>query len=170
VQKGIRLNAGADVVVDIALTVGQVNQTVIVEAEAGHVETTSSALGTVIEPQQMRELPLNGRNYEELIQLAPGVNVSRGSGTVKSSFMGKQDYWTVSGSRPNGQAVFMDGTDIQQYQNRGSGSGILGTSLGVDAISEFQMLTNTYGAQFGQWFGDEFGDAVGHQCSAWLDL
>src|SRR5262249_16402469 len=118
-------------------------------AQVAQVETTSSALGTTVEPQQVRELPLNGRNFEELVQLSPGVNVSRGSGTTKSSFMGKQDYWTVSGSRPSGQAIFMDGTDIQQYQNRGSGNGILGTSLGVDAISEFQMLTNTYGAQYG---------------------
>ena len=43
----------------------------------------------------------------------------------------------------------MDGTNIQTYQNRGTGTGILGTSLGVDAIGEFQVLTNTYGAQYG---------------------
>ena len=128
------------------------------------VNTTSASLGTVVDPTQMRELPLNGRNFEELVLMAPGVNVSRGSGSARNAFTGKQEYWTVSGSRPNGQEILMDGTNIQTYQNRGTGTGILGTSLGVDAIGEFQMLTNTYGAQYGgQWLGPELRDAVGHE-------
>ncbi len=149
VRKAVVLNAGADVVVDFSMSVGQVAQTVVVEAAIPQVETTTAALGNVVEPQQMRDLPLNGRNFEELVQLSPGVNVSRSSGATKASFTGKEDYWTVSGSRPNGQAILMDGTVVNTYQDRGTGSGILGTSLGVDAIAEFQLLTNTYGAQYG---------------------
>ena len=57
--------------------------------------------------------------------------------------------WSVSGSRANGQGELLDGTNIQNYQDRGSGSGVLGTTLGVDSIAEFQLLTNTYGAQYG---------------------
>jgi len=148
-RKGITLDPSSDVVVDVPLIVGQISQTVVVEAVVPQVETTSAALGTVVEPTQMRELPLNGRNFEELVQLSPSVNVSRGSGTTQAAFTGKEDYWTVSGSRPNGQAILMDGTSINTYQDRGTGSGILGSSLGVDAIAEFQMLTNTYGAQYG---------------------
>jgi hypothetical protein len=97
----------------------------------------------------MRDLPLNGRDFEELILLAPGVVNNNGAGALKNSFTGNSNYWSVSGSRSNGQGELLDGTDIQNYQNRGAGSGILGTTLGVDSISEFQMLTNTYGAQYG---------------------
>jgi hypothetical protein len=149
IRTGIRLSVGADVVVDFKLPVGEIAEAVTVTAAVPLVNTTSASLGTVIDPTQIRELPLNGRNFEELVLLAPGVNVSRGSGAVRNAFTGKQEYWTVSGSRPNGQEILMDGTNIQTYQNRGTGSGILGTSLGVDAIAEFQVLTNTYGAQYG---------------------
>ena len=149
IRAGIRLSVGAEVVVDFSLPVGQVTEALTVTAAAPLVNTTSASLGTVIDPTQIRELPLNGRNFEELVLLAPGVNVSRGSGSARNAFTGKQEYWTVSGSRPNGQEILMDGTNIQTYQNRGSGTGILGTSLGVDAIGEFQVMTNTYGAQYG---------------------
>ncbi len=149
VRTGIRMSAGADVVVDFKLSIGQISELLTVTAAAPLVNTTSASLGTTVDPTQIRELPLNGRNFEELVLMAPGVNVSRGSGSSRNAFTGKQEYWTVSGSRPNGQEILMDGTNIQTYQNRGTGTGILGTSLGVDAIGEFQVLTNTYGAQYG---------------------
>ncbi len=149
VHTGIRLSAGADVVVDFKMPIGQISELLTVTAEVPLVNTTSASLGTVVDPTQIRELPLNGRNFEELVLVAPGVNVSRGAGATRNAFTGKQEYWTVSGSRPNGQEILMDGTNIQTYQNRGTGTGILGTSLGVDAIGEFQILTNTYGAQYG---------------------
>jgi len=149
VHTGIRLSAGADVVVDFRMPLGQISELLTVTAEVPLVNTTSASLGTVVDPTQIRELPLNGRNFEELVLVAPGVNVSRGAGSQRNAFTGKQEYWTVSGSRPNGQEILMDGTNIQTYQNRGTGTGILGTSLGVDAIGEFQILTNTYGAQYG---------------------
>ena len=149
VHTGITLDPGANIVVDFALRVGQVAQTVTVEGDVSQVETTSSAISTTVEPTQMRDLPLNGRNFEELILLAPGVVNETGAGAAKNSYIGFGNYWSVSGSRANGQGELLDGTEVQDYQDRGSGSGILGTTLGIDAISEFQMLTNTYGAQFG---------------------
>ena len=149
IHPGITLDAGANVVVDFSLRVGQVAQTVTVEGDVSQVETTSSAISTTVEPTQMRDLPLNGRNFEELILLAPGVVSETGAGAAKNSYIGMGNYWSVSGSRANGQGELLDGTEVQDYQDRGSGSGILGTTLGIDAISEFQMLTNTYGAQYG---------------------
>src|SRR5665213_1313965 len=148
-HRGITLDAGADLVVDFSVRVGQVTQVEKVEGEVTKVETTSSAISTTIESTQMRDLPLNGRNFEELILLAPGVVNETGAGALHNSYIGFGSYWSVSGSRPNGQGEILDGTDIQDYQDRGSGSGILGTTLGVDAIAEFQMLTNTYGAAYG---------------------
>ncbi len=149
VHTGIALDPGANVVVDFALPVGQVTQSVTVEGNVTQVETTSAALSTVVAPVQMRDLPLNGRNFEELILLAPGTSINQGSGVTKNSFTGNSNFWSVSGSRSSGQGEILDGTNIQNYQDRGSGSGILGTTLGVDAIAEFQLLTNTYSARYG---------------------
>jgi hypothetical protein len=151
VHKAITVGPGANVVVDFALPVGQVAQTVTVEGNVTQVETTSAAISAVVEPTQMRDLPLNGRNFEELVLLEPGVvnNASPQVDQSSSALAGRSIWWSVSGSRASGQGELLDGTNIQNYADRGSGSGILGTTLGVDSIAEFQMLTNTYGAQYG---------------------
>jgi len=154
VHRGITLSVGAEQVVDFSLQVGQVAQTVTVEGEVSQVETTSSQISSLVSPTQMRELPLNGRNFEQLIQLAPGVqNYYAGSSSVAGSQganvrQGRDPAISVAGSRPEGAAFLMDDQSLATFYNRGIGS-LTGTSLGVDAIAEFQMLTNTYGAQFG---------------------
>ena len=62
---------------------------------------------------------------------------------------GNQNNFSVSGARSEGQAYLLDNQDIQGFWAHGSGSGVMGTTLGIEAINEFQVLTNTYGAQFG---------------------
>ena len=115
------------------------------------MDTVSVALGTVIEQAQMAELPLIDRSYSKLIVLAPGANEvpPTTAGGPFQQFFGRQPQYTVSGARPEGQVFLMDNTNVQNYWNRGSGSGQLGTTLGVEAIAEYQVLTNTYSAQFG---------------------
>jgi len=149
VHSGITLSIGATVVVDFALPVGQVSQTVNVEGEASQVETQTSEVSTLISPTQMRDLPLNGRNFEQLITLAPGVStVAAGLNAVTGRLYGMQDNYSVAGSRPTGQMFLLDDTDIRDFWEHGTGSGYAATSLGVEAIGEFQVLTNTYTAQF----------------------
>ena len=111
----------------------------------------SAALGTVVEQKQIAELPLVDRSYSRLIVLAPGANEvpPATAGGQFQQFFGRQPQYTVSGARPEGQVFLLDNTNVQNYWNRGSGSGQLGTTLGVDAIAEYQVLTNTYSAQFG---------------------
>ena len=154
VHKGITLTVGSQNVVDFSLAVGQQAQTVTVEGAVTQVETTNSTVGSLVDQTQMRELPLNGRNFEQLIQLAPGVqnyyagSAAVGTGTGANAREGRDPSISVAGSRPEGQCYLMDDQSLETFYNRGLGS-ITGTSLGVDAIGEFQMLTNTYGAQFG---------------------
>lgn len=146
---GITLTVGATVVVDFSLPVGQVSQTVNVEGEVSQVETETSEVSTLISPTQMRDLPLNGRNFEQLITLAPGVStVAAGLNAVTGRLYGMQDNYSVAGSRPTGQMFLLDNTDIRDFWEHGTGSGYAATSLGVEAIGEFQVLTNTYTAQF----------------------
>jgi hypothetical protein len=146
-KKGIVLTVGREVLVDFQMPIGAVAETLTVVGQAAQVETTSSALSNLVDEKQIRDLPLNGRNFEQLITLAPGVLSF--SNVTKGAFYGAADAFTVSGSRPNGQQILLDNTNVMTYMNRGSGAGILGTSMGVDAIAEFQTLTNTYGAQYG---------------------
>jgi hypothetical protein len=146
-HKGVTLTVGSDLVVDTSLPVGQTQQTVNVEADVSQVETTSSAITSLVDQTQMRELPLNGRDYAQLISLAPGVIALPNLQT--NTLFGNQPDFAVSGMRPIGALFLLDGTDTTGYFQHGGGSGALGTSLGVDAIDQFQTLTNTYSAEYG---------------------
>ena len=126
---------------------GQQSETVTVQGGASQVETTTSEISAQVGEKQMRELPLNGRDFEQLLTLAPGVQEISTAG--ESSIFGREASYTIAGSRPEGQAFLLDGAEIQTFWNRGAGNAIMGTSLGVDAIGEFQVLTNTYSARFG---------------------
>jgi len=150
VHKGITLGVGSESVVDFSLAVGQQQQTVTVEGQASQVETTSAAVGTVVESAQMRDLPLNGRNFTSLLALAPGVQTAaQPTQTTGGAFFGRGAQFSVAGSRLYGQSYLLDNTDVVSFFGHGVGSGATGTSLGVEAIAEFQALTATYGAQFG---------------------
>jgi hypothetical protein len=151
VQSGITLSVGATVVVNLSLPVGEVSQTVSVESQVSQVQTQTSSVSTLISPQQMRQLPLNGRNFEQLLSLAPGVTTIAPAlnNFVVGRLYGAMNNYSVAGSRPTGQMFLLDGTDIRDFWEHATGSGYAGTSLGVEAIGEFRVLTNTYDAQFG---------------------
>ena len=145
--KQVRLTVGSTAVVDCNLQVGQEITTVTVTTEASQVDTTTAEISALIGREQMENLPLNGRNFEQLILLAPGVqSVNTGA---QSSFYGRAPSYSVAGSRPEGQELLLDGATIQGFWNHGAGNSIIGTSLGVEGIGEFQMLTNSYSARFG---------------------
>ncbi len=146
VRSGITLTVGAAPVVDVQLAVGQATQTVNVSAAAEQVETTSDAVSSVVNQTQMRQLPLNGRNYEQLILLAPGVSTYPAGGS--SALTSVANAYSISGTRPEGYANLLDGEDVLNWWQRNAGGDVTGTSLGIEAIAEFQTLTNTYGAQY----------------------
>jgi hypothetical protein len=151
-RKGITLIVGSQTVVDIALSPGQQQQTVTVDAQASQVDVVSSTLASVVEQKQIADLPLNGRNFTDLIALAPGITTGNGVGAPAGGanlLYGLEANFSVSGARSEGQAYLLDDVDIQGFWAHGSGSGVLGTTLGIEAIAEFSVLTNTYSAQFG---------------------
>ena len=150
VRTGVTLTVGAQAVVDFALAVGQQQQTVTVEAQASQVETTNSSVGQLTDQRQMAELPLNGRGFEQLIELAPGVNtMAQGSGAyISFGMQGRAPEYSIAGSRPVGQQILLDDESLENFWGKGISS-VLGSSLGVEAIGEFQTMTNTYTAQFG---------------------
>ena len=150
IRKGITLTVGSQVVVDFALAVGDTQQTITVEGQVSQVDTVSTAVASYVEQKQISDLPLNGRNFTDLVALIPGVAAGSQVGNGGANLLyGVEQNFSVSGARSEGQAYLLDGTDIQGFWNHGSGSGVMGTTLGIEAVAEFSVLTNTYSAQFG---------------------
>ncbi|PYS29395.1 MAG: hypothetical protein DMG11_09180 [Acidobacteria bacterium] len=146
-RRGIPLTVGSRPVIDLQLPIGQAEETISVTGDLSQVETTSSSVSSLVNQTQMRELPLNGRNFEQLILLAPGALSYPAGGS--SALVGRAATYSVSGSRPEGYGMLLDGENIQNWWQRGTGAAVTGTSLGIEAIAEFQTLTNTYSAEFG---------------------
>ncbi|MGH9738943.1 MAG: carboxypeptidase regulatory-like domain-containing protein [Candidatus Acidiferrales bacterium] len=145
-QKNVSLTVGSQLVVNLTLPVGQAQETVTVESAVSQVETQSTAISSLVSPKQMVDLPLNGRNYEQLLNLAPGVTpVGGGAGAL----YGNGASFSIAGARTEGEEFLLDDTNMQDFWNHSAGSASLGTTLGVEAIQEFSLLTNTYSAQFG---------------------
>jgi len=150
VRRGITLTVGAEPVVDFQLQVGQQTQTVTVEGEVSAVETQSTEVGSLVESKQVRDLPLNGRNFTQLLTLAPNVTqITQGAPGAGGTFSGNGQKYSIAGSRVAGEAFLLDDQDMVNFWNDGPGAGGIGTALGVEAIAEFQTLLNTYTAQFG---------------------
>jgi Carboxypeptidase regulatory-like domain len=146
VRQGVTLTVGSALVIDFQLAIGQSSQTVNVEATVSQVETNTAAVSSLVNQTQMRELPLNGRDFEQLILLAPGVATYPGGGS--SALTSVANAYSIAGTRPEGYANLLDGEDMLNWWQRNAGADVTGTSLGIDSISEFQTLTGTYGAQY----------------------
>ncbi len=152
VQTGIVLSVGARPVLDFKLAVGQPMEVVEVSGQISTVNTETASVGSLIAPTQMENLPLNGRNFTDLLSLAPGVATvppSAGGGGQSATTYGQSTNYSISGSRPVGMAYMLDNTDIRNQMDHGAGVSVMGTSLGMEAIQEFTILTNTYSAEFG---------------------
>ncbi len=147
IHKGVTITVGGQPVVDFTLPVGQSQTTVTVESTTSQVETESTAISSLVNQTQMRDLPLNGRNFEQLITLAPGVTPT--GPAPGGSLYGNGDNFSIAGARSEGEEFLLDYTNVSDFWNHQAGSGALGTSLGIEAIQEFSVLTNTYSAQFG---------------------
>ncbi len=151
VRSGIVLAVGDQTVVNFTLQVGQVAEKVEVTAQAPLVATTTSSVGGIIETSQIVNLPLNGRSFDELAQLQPGVTVAKfaGVGTMQSGYTTKI---SIRGARPEQNSFLLDGTDVMGPTNQIPGS-VAGQSFGVDAVREFRVETSTYSAQYGRAAG-----------------
>jgi hypothetical protein len=155
VRSGITMTVGATLRLDFKLTVGDVQQQVVVTAEVPQVDTTSSTLSGLVNDTSIRQLPLNGRDWLQLTALQagvlvgltknpdPGENVTHGAGV----------FLTVSGGRPTSNVFMVDGLVINTEPNKSPGGSVHGVNLGVDAIREFSVLTSTFPAEYGRSSG-----------------
>src|SRR5688500_10731766 len=140
-QTGIVLQVGSNPVIPVAMALGELSETVSVEAAAPLVETRNPSIGTVIENERVEELPLNGRNPVELIQLA-GAAVPQGTASSRSMQGGQAI--AVAGGQSFGVAYLLDGAmHNNPYDN-------LNLPLPFpDAMQEFRVETSAQNAQNG---------------------
>jgi hypothetical protein len=152
IRSGIVLTVGREEVINLTLRVGQTAETVTVTAEAPLVETTTSAMSSLVDDRTIRDLPLNGRSYDQLALLQPGV-VSVGAGQASVAFdFGTGTRFNVNGSRAYANTFLLDGTDIADHANATPG-GSAGTNLGVDGVQEFKINTSVSPAEYGRSSG-----------------
>ena len=146
VRTGITLTLGREAVVNLTLQLGEISERVTVTGEASLVETTTSALADLVDTQKIEDLPLNGRSYTQLALLQPGVSTIGGSGFGTVSGGGAK--LSISGTRTTSTAFYIDGTNAKGALGHTPGSAA-GTTLGVDTIREFSILTNNISAEYG---------------------
>src|SRR6202521_2512260 len=152
VRSGINITVGREAVVNLALKVGQLSEKVTITGEAPLVESTTSAMSSLVDERTIRDLPLNGRSYDQLALLQPGV-VTMGAGQASSAFdFGEGTRFSVTGSRPYANSFMLDGTDINDHAN-GTPGGAAGTNLGVDGVQEFKINTSVSPAEYGRSSG-----------------
>lgn len=150
VRRGLQLTLGQEMTVNLVLALGQLAERVIVTAASPLVETTHATIANLVDERQIRELPLNGRDFSELA--LTGVGVVQTPTVDRSLLRGMGTQFSVAGARPNMVSYLLDGTDIadQGGQSPGSAAGGL---LGVETVREFQVITNNYSAEYGRSAG-----------------
>ena len=147
-RKDVTLLVGQELSVNFALQVGAVEQEIIITGEAPVVETTISSVASNVTQEQLRELPLNGRAFTDLVTLNPGAvtpHVAQGRGAN----YGFATQLSVAGARTDSNSFRLDGTDMMDTRNMNPGSAA-GVQLGVDTIREFQVITANGKAEFGR--------------------
>lgn len=152
-QSGIELTLGQSLHLDFALGVAKVNQEVEVDATGETVNTTTQSTSGLIEERQVKELPLNGRSYDELLTLNPATVNYTGerSGGIGTSNSSVGNMFAVSGRRPQDNLFLLNGIEYTGASliNVTPG-GTSGQLLGVDAVREFNVVSDTYGAGYGK--------------------
>ncbi|HKT89473.1 MAG TPA: carboxypeptidase-like regulatory domain-containing protein [Candidatus Sulfotelmatobacter sp.] len=144
-RPSVLVEVATDVRADFALQPGEVTETVTISEEVPLVNTTSATLGGTLSNKEINDLPLNGRNYENLLQLRPGVVRYPGGGFSTTS---------SNGLRAEDNSYFVEGLfNSEPYSGQAiiNGAGIAGDSatiLPIDAIQEFNLQQNPP-AQYG---------------------
>src|SRR5437870_13819113 len=154
VRSGISLVVGQEAVINLTLEVGAAAEQVTVTEEAPLVNTTLSSTSGLITEQQIKELPLNGRSFDRLLELNAGVvnNTSNMAGGRGGPFP------DVAGKRPDTNRFLINGVDwiggnaTHQFMTPSGASSQL---LGVEAVREYNVLEHTYGAEYGKRAGGQ---------------
>ena len=151
VRSGVVLQVDQKARIDFVLEVGEVTQTVDVVAAAPIIKSDSSELGEVIEERAIRELPLNGRNFAQLVYLTPGVTPGQNGENLSgaSTFNPRAgSNFNALGHHGNSNGWLVDGIDNNEYTFN-----TVIVQPSIESVREFKVLTGVYSAEFGRGAG-----------------
>jgi hypothetical protein len=169
IKPGVILNIEGAVVLNFTLPLGAASETVTVDAGASQINTTDASVSTVIDRKFVENIPLNGRSFQSLILLTPGVVTNSPQGSVNSG-SGSGGEFSVNGQRTESNVYTVDGVNADTggsaygFGTSGtSGSLPTATALGttqsivsVDALQEFRVASSSYSAEYGSSPGGQF--------------
>lgn len=152
VQSGIALVLGQPAVLTLTLAVGTAEDEITVIAEVSGIQTRSGELSFLVTEAQIRNLPLNGRNYTDLVFLQPGVIAFpyRAGGSIVAHGLAA----SINGQDPRSNVYLLDGTLLNDFTNGPAGSAA-GTALGTETVREFRVESNAYSAEYGRNTGGQ---------------
>jgi hypothetical protein len=152
IASDIRLSAGARVRIDPTLTAGEITQAVEVNASSNSgMQTDTSTVQSEVSERAVQDLPLNGRNFINLVQLAPGVNAGNPVGIPAGG--APDDRRQSSEVVANGQSYLENNQLIDGLDNNEREQGVIGVRPSIDAISEIRVITSNYPAEVGRAAG-----------------
>lgn len=153
IHGGIRLVVGQEATVDLTLQISAAKAEVYVNGDAPVVGTTTQDISGLVAEPQIKDLPLNGRSYDLLLPLNPGVvnftSMKTGGAGISNSTTGNN--FAVSGNRPQQNLFLLNGVEYTgAAENNMQPGGTSGMLLGVDAVREFNVQRDSYGVEFGK--------------------
>jgi Carboxypeptidase regulatory-like domain/TonB dependent receptor len=148
-RRGLTLQVAQVARIDVTLETGQIAEVVEVSGETSLLETQTSSRGSVIGERQIVELPLNGRDYNQLALLSPGVL----PGTPRLASVNFKGVLNVNGNRTFNNVFLLDGVDNISYSNSFRGENVQLVQPSIEALQEFKIQTNAYSAEFGRSSG-----------------
>src|SRR5215468_6758339 len=155
-KKLVTLVVGARIPIDFTLKVQELREIVEVQEALGEVTATTADISGLVGEREVKELPLNGRSFDNLLTLNTGiVNVTgERAGGVGTSASAVGNMFSVSGHRPQENLYLLNGIEYSGASNiNTTPGGASGQLLGVDAIREFEVVKDTYGAEYGKRAG-----------------
>jgi hypothetical protein len=153
VRTGINVVVNENGNVDLTLKIGSVNQQITVKGDALLVSVTTQDISGLVGERQVKDLPLNGRSYDLLLPLNPGIVnfTSQKTGGTGVSNSTTANNFAVSGNRPQQNLFLLNGVEFTgAAENNMTPGGASGELLGVDAVREFDVLRDSYGAEYGK--------------------
>ncbi len=153
----VEVTVAQQATVNVTLQVGDVNESVTVQADAVRVESSTGEISNLITGTQASQIQLNGRNFPQLLQLLPGVSTTYSSGFGLFGGYGVNNSGqSINGSRTDTFSWYLDGADNKD--NGGGGNNFI--NINPDAIAEFRVLTSNYSAEYGGSAGAVISIAV----------
>ncbi len=171
VRTGIHLVVGQRTGLDFTLQVGAVQDQITVTQDTSPVSLTTTDLSGFVGEQQVRNLPLNGRSYDLLMVLNPGVvNFTwEKTGGIGISNSTTANMFSVSGNRPQQNLFLLNGMEFTgAAENNMTPGGASGQVIGIDAVREFNILRDTYGAEYGKKPGGQISIVTQSGSNQWL--